>query len=285
VPAGITADQLRHTELAPAKINLALHVLGRKPDGYHELDSIVAFADIADRLSFVEAQDWRLDIAGPFARGLSQGADNLVLKAARAFDQAYPGLSRKYRITLEKHLPVAAGLGGGSADAAACLRTLAKLADMHDDLSVLAASLGADVPVCLISKPSRMQGVGEHVQALEGFAPLPAVLVHPGLAVATADVFAKLALTRGNQAYSGLAAGADLAHCRNDLTAPASALAPVIGEVLAALANEPDLRFARMSGSGATCFGIFSSPKAAQEAARRISGIHPQWWVVPTTIG
>jgi 4-diphosphocytidyl-2-C-methyl-D-erythritol kinase len=274
---------LPHTEPAPAKINLALHVLGRKDDGYHELDSIVAFADIADRLTFVEAPEWGLDISGPFAQGLRNAPDNLVLRAARAFAEAYP--SRKYRITLEKHLPVAAGLGGGSADAAACLRALARLAGISDDLSELAISLGADVLVCLVGRTCRMRGVGEHVQVLDGFAPLPAVLVNPGVEVATADVFAKLALEHGDKAVAGLVADADLAQCRNDLTAPACALAPVIGEVLAALADEPDLRYARMSGSGATCFGIFSSSEAAGEAARHIAQAHPDWWVKPTIIG
>lgn len=274
-----------HSELAPAKINLALHVLGRKDDGYHELDSIVAFADVADRLTFTEAPDWRLHITGPFARALPLGDDNLVLKAARAFAAAYPGQDGTYRITLEKNLPVASGIGGGSADAAACLKALSSLAGVSDDLAKLACGLGADVPVCLVGKTCRMRGVGESIDILDDIEPMPAVLVNPGLALATVDVFAGLALQPGAKGFSGLAPDADWSSHRNDLTVPALTLAPVIGKVLAALRAEADVRFARMSGSGATCFGIFASPEAADEAARRIAGAHPDWWVVPTTIG
>ena len=272
-----------HTELAPAKINLALHVLGRRDDGYHELDSIVAFAQVADRLTFEEAEDWRLDIVGPFAEGLADAPDNLVLKAAHAFAATYP--TRTYRIRLEKNLPIASGIGGGSADAAACLRALSSLAGVSDDLAKLACGLGADVPVCLVGKACRMQGIGERIEILDDIEPMPAVLVNPGLALATVDVFAGLALQPGAKGFSGLASTADLSSHRNDLTVPALTLAPVIGKVLAALRAETDIRFARMSGSGATCFGVFASPEAAQEAARRIAGAHPEWWVVPTTIG
>ncbi len=272
-----------HTELAPAKVNLALHVLGRRDDGYHELDSIVAFAQVADRLTFEEAPDWRLDIAGPFAEGLEAAPDNLVLKAARAFAAAYP--SRTYRIRLEKNLPIASGIGGGSADAAACLRALASLAGVSDDLGKLACGLGADVPVCLVGKACRMQGIGERIDLLDDIEPMPAVLVNPGLELATRDVFARLALKPGDKAFAGLTTPMDLASCRNDLTVSALASAPVIGQVMAGLSVQAGLRFARMSGSGATCFGIFASREAAKEAARRISQTHPQWWVVPTMIG
>ncbi|MGE3872149.1 MAG: 4-(cytidine 5'-diphospho)-2-C-methyl-D-erythritol kinase [Parvibaculaceae bacterium] len=277
---------MSHTELAPAKVNLALHVLGRRDDGYHELDSIVAFAGVADRLSFVEAEDWRLYIAGPFARALPLGDDNLVLKAAHAFDEAWPGQG-KYRITLEKNLPVASGIGGGSADAAAVLRALAKLAGMAetDKLAKVAAAIGADVPVCLAGKTCRMRGIGEEIDILEGVPQMPAVLVNPGTALATADVFAKLAFASGHKGFSALALDADWASLRNDLTMPALTLAPQIGKVLAALRAQADLRYARMSGSGATCFGIFGSPEAAEAAARNIAKMHSEWWAVATPIG
>jgi 4-diphosphocytidyl-2-C-methyl-D-erythritol kinase len=278
---------LPHTELARAKINLALHVLGRRADGYHELDSIVAFAGIADRLIFERADDWHLDITGPFAVELANAPDNLVLKAARGFAQIFADEAR-YHITLEKHLPVASGIGGGSADAAATLRALARLSDRTVDptrLSSLAASLGADVPVCLVGKTCRMRGIGERIDLLTDLAPMPALLVNPRREVATAQVFARLALKPGDKASAGLEEGADPASCRNDLTAPALAVAPVIGEVIAAVNGRAGLRFARMSGSGATCFGIFASTEAAEAAARDIAALHRDWWVMPTVIG
>src|SRR5437868_3030585 len=177
--------KMPHTELARAKVNLALHVLGRRSDGYHELDSIVAFADIADRLTFEAAPDWHLDVVGPFAADLRPATDNLVLKAAHGFAQAF-GDERRYRVTLEKNLPVASGIGGGSADAAATLRALATLSGRSIDrvrLSGLAASLGADVPVCLVGRSCRMRGAGERIDILDAMAPLPAVLVNPRRAV------------------------------------------------------------------------------------------------------
>ena len=276
-----------HTELAPAKINLALHVLGRKDDGYHELDSIVAFADVADRLTFAEAPDWRLQITGPFARALPLGDDNLVLKAARAFAEAHPGQGGTYRITLEKNLPVAAGIGGGSADAAAALRALARFAGVAEmaGLKRIAATIGADVPVCLLGRTCRMRGIGDEIDILDDVPSMPAVLVNPGIALKTADVFAKLALQPGAKAFSGLARDSDWGSHRNDLTMPALILAPAVGKVLAVLRAEPDVSYARMSGSGATCFGVFASSEAAKQAALRISQTHPQWWVMPTMIG
>ncbi len=282
-----TNDFVLHSERAPAKINLALHVLGRRSDGYHELDSIVAFAGVADRLAFAAAEDWRLDIVGPFAAGLASGDDNLVLKAARAFSAAFPADSQMYHVTLEKNLPLASGIGGGSADAAACLRALSSLAGEMDGerLRAVAAGLGADVPVCLLSQACRMRGAGERIDILERMEPLPAVLINPRQEVATAEVFARLALRPGDTAFAGLAAGADLASYRNDLMEPALAVAPVIGEVMEALQSAPDLHFARMSGSGATCFGIFPSSGEAQAAALEIMSARPDWWVMPTMIG
>jgi 4-diphosphocytidyl-2-C-methyl-D-erythritol kinase len=282
-----TKDLRPHTELARAKINLALHVLGRRPDGYHELDSIVAFAGIADCLTFETADDWNLDITGPFAAGLGSAPDNLVLKAARGFAETF-GDEARYRISLEKKLPVASGIGGGSADAAATLRALHSLSGRTIDsgkLSALAASLGADVPVCLMGKSCRMRGIGERIDLLTDLAPMPAVLVNPRREVATAQVFARLALKPGVRAFAGLEEGGDLASCRNDLSLPALAMAPIIGEVIRALQDETGLRFARMSGSGATCFGIFASTAAAEAAARDIAAAYPGWWVMPTVIG
>ncbi|MFZ5676853.1 MAG: 4-(cytidine 5'-diphospho)-2-C-methyl-D-erythritol kinase [Pseudomonadota bacterium] len=276
-----------HTELARAKINLALHIVGRRSDGYHELDSIVAFAGIADRLTFERADDWHLDLTGPFAAELANAPDNLVLKAARGFVQTFADEAR-YHISLEKHLPVASGIGGGSADAAATLRALTRLSGKAVDpgrLSALAASLGADVPVCLTGKSCRMRGIGERIDLLPDLAPMSAVLVNPRREVATAQVFARLALKPGDQAFAGLEAGADLSSCRNDLAPPALAVAPVIGEVIAALQDKAGLRFARMSGSGATCFGIFAWTAAAEAAARDIATAYPGWWVMPTVIG
>jgi 4-diphosphocytidyl-2-C-methyl-D-erythritol kinase len=278
---------LSHTERAPAKINLALHVLGRRNDGYHELDSIVAFAGIADRVTFTEAEDWRLDIAGPFAHGLLPTDDNLVAKAVRAFIQSFPEHGGKYHITLEKNLPVASGIGGGSADAAAALRSLALLAGsaQTEKLADAAATIGADVPACLLGRTCRMRGVGERLDILDEVNAMPALLVNPGHALATADVFARLALAPGAKGFSGLDLGAELSSHRNDLTVPALALAPPIGKVLAALRAAHGVRFARMSGSGATCFGIFETSEAAEDAAREIARHHTEWWIVPTTIG
>ena len=278
---------MSHIEPAPAKINLALHVLGRRADGYHELDSIVAFAGIADRLTFEKADDWHLAITGPFAAELDSAPDNLVLKAARGFAEVF-GAQGRYRISLEKHLPVASGIGGGSADAAATLRALRSLSGGTIDsgkLSTLAASLGADVPVCLVGRSCRMRGIGERIDLLPDLAPMPAVLVNPRREVATAQVFAKLALRPGDKGFAGLEEGVDLASCRNDLAPPALAVAPVIGEVIAALTGQAGLRFARMSGSGATCFGVFTSSAAAEAAARDIAAANPGWWVMPTVIG
>lgn len=276
-----------HTERAPAKINLALHVLGRRDDGYHELDSIVAFADVGDELTFSEADDWRLDVAGPFAQGLDREADNLILKAARAFEQGFPGEGRPCHIALQKNLPIAAGIGGGSADAAATLRALAGLAGVakSDKLAKIAASIGADVPVCLQGKTCRMRGVGERLDVLADVPRMPAVLVNPRAQLSTKEVFGKLHFVPGRRLLPGLDMGADLGAHRNELTMPALVLAPVIGKVLATLRAASQVRFARMSGSGATCFGIFETAGAAEAAAKQIAAAHEDWWVVKTTIG
>ena len=296
------------TEFAPAKINLALHVLGRRADGLHELDSIVAFADVGDRLTFEPAEQFGIVGEGPFAGKLPPPTDNIVHRAFRAlaeFAKAQGAEIAPVRILLEKNLPVSSGIGGGSANAAATLRVLVKMNRLSiaaDDLNRIALALGADVPVCLLGKAARMRGVGDRLVPLEDFTPLPAVLVNPMIEVSTAAVFQKLGLNNGEnnatpispsplrggwrEAPGGgllVSAGAtptrDYATWRNDLTAPAIAVAPVIAEVLAALQAQPGLRFARMSGSGATCFGIFENVAMARDAANRVARANPLWWV------
>lgn len=264
---------------APAKVNLTLHVTGRRADGYHLLDSLVVFAAVGDRLRLVPAAELGLSLAGPMAAGLTAGPDNLVLRAARLFP---PG--RGARITLDKRLPVAAGIGGGSSDAAAALRGLSRLWDAALPGPAEVLSLGADVPVCLRARPVRMSGVGEVLAPVAGLPQATLVLVNPGIAVATADVFRGLIRRDNPPMPTALPRLADaaalagwLARQRNDLEGPARALAPAIGSALAALAAQPGCLLARMSGSGATCFGLFAGPEAAAAAARALA--RPGWWV------
>jgi len=284
-------------DVAPAKVNLTLHVLGRRPDGYHEIESLVAFADIGDRLTFAPDEALALDVTGPTAEAAGAGADNLVLKAAHALAERIDGL-RLGRFSLEKQLPVAAGLGGGSSDAAAALRLLARVNDLSlDDERVRAAAraTGADVPVCLDPKARMMRGIGEVLSDPFALPELPAVLVNPGVAVPTKDVFAALAapaLTAPAQAEDFFAINTDaaalvsiLAARRNDLEIPAIKLQVVIADVLKALQASPHCLLARMSGSGATCFALFGSPAAAQDVARQMQADHPRWWVRATSFG
>jgi len=265
------------TVFAPAKINLFLHVGEKRADGYHALQSLAVFAGMGDELTLSLADELTLSVEGPFAHGLADESDNLVLRAARA-------LSAKARLTLTKNLPVASGIGGGSADAAAALRGLMQLHGLSADLQAIAATLGSDVPVCLGSRPAWMEGRGE-ILASASVPSLPIVLVNPGVAVSTAHVFRALETRRGTGMT--LPAGFDdatelLAYLNataNDLEAPACAIQPVIGEVLRALS---DAVLSRMSGSGATCFGIYTSDVGAAEAARAISAVYPGWWVRAT---
>ena len=274
---------------APAKINLWLHVTGRRPDGYRELDSLVAFADVGDRLSAAPAQELTLTVSGPFAAALDAGADNLVLRAARSL-AAHCGIPAQAALHLHKNLPVASGIGGGSADAAAALRLCARLwrADIGNAaMARLALDLGADVPACLAGGTARMTGIGEKLAPPDPAPPAaPAVLVNPGIAVSTGQVFEALAGPFGSPAEDrgGDFAGRAAAN-RNDLEAPAIALVPEIADVLAALRAAPGLRLARMSGSGATCFGLFDGAAAAEAAARAIAAAHPAWWVAACSIG
>jgi 4-diphosphocytidyl-2-C-methyl-D-erythritol kinase len=284
-------------ELAPAKVNLTLRVLGRRADGYHELESLVAFARVGDRLDFAPGEALALDVRGPFAAAAGRLADNLVLTAARSLAGLVDGLGLG-RFALVKELPVAAGLGGGSADAAAALRLLARANRLAPDdprLTAAARATGADVPVCLDPRARGMGGIGELLSAPLDVPPLPAVLVNPGVPLATKDVFAAFAIrARASAAAFDVtrahfesidAALAALAGGTNDLEPAAIALCPAVAAVLAALAATPGCRLARMSGSGATCFGLYPSEAAAEAAARALADAHRDWWVRATTLG
>jgi 4-diphosphocytidyl-2-C-methyl-D-erythritol kinase len=274
-------------EFARAKVNLALHVLGRRADGYHDLDSIVAFADIGDRLTFEPGPALSLSVYGPFANGLTPGGDNIVLKAADALARAFPGKIAPARIQLEKNLPLSSGLGGGSADAAATLRGLPRLSEFappDDEMRRIAFELGADVPVCIDQAATRMRGVGDALERLDGFQALSAVLINPGVPSRTPDVFSALRLQPGAPAFRPIATPFDLASCRNDLEAPAKQLTPSIATVLSMLRGRRGLVFARMTGSGATCFGIYENAEAAAVAAKAIKAAHPSWWCTAATL-
>ena len=278
--------------LAPAKINLALHVTGRRPDGYHLIDTLVVFARFGDRLTFAADASDSLEIAGPYGDGLSPSdPSNLVLRARDALRGAFPGHpTPPVRIRLEKNLPVASGVGGGSSDAAAAMRGLARLWGLQagdDDLARIGLPLGADLPMCLAARPLRAQGIGDALTLLPHAPPLGIVLVNPGVAVPTAAVFAALA-SRDGSPLPPLPASLDfhplcnwLETTRNDLEAPARAIAPAIGDALAAL-RKAGAHLARMSGSGATCFGLFESGNLAKRAASRIREKHPGWFVAAT---
>lgn len=272
--------------LAPAKVNLYLHVLGRRADGYHDLDSLVVFADVGDRIAV--AADDRLSFAvdGPFAAAVPDDDNNLVMRAARAMADA-AGVRARARINLTKRLPVAAGIGGGSADAAAALRVLARLwgvRPLAGDLERIALTLGADVPVCLRDGPTWLAGVGEDLAPAPALPPVWLVLVNPGVAVPTPAVFRRRAgpfsqPARFAEAPADAAAlAALLAGRRNDLTAAAIAVAPLIGEVLETLGGVPGVLLARMSGSGATCFALFDDRAAAAAAAAALATAQPTWW-------
>jgi 4-diphosphocytidyl-2-C-methyl-D-erythritol kinase len=279
-------------EKAPAKINLTLHVRSRRSDGYHELESLVAFADLADTLRLEPGAEDALQTKGPFAAKSGPVADNLVLKAQAALGQQLTGL-KAGRFLLEKNIPVAAGLGGGSADAAAALRLLARANGIAlDDPRLMAAArtVGADVPVCLDPRPRIMRGIGELISPPIELPALPAVLVNPGVPLATREVFGKFAGAQGSRDLGEVPHQFDaliefLKQHGNDLTLPARACAPIISEVLAVLAELPGVRLARMSGSGPTCFALFASQREAAAAAQRFRGERKDWWVNPTIIG
>lgn len=278
---------------APAKINLCLHVGEKRSDGFHDLESLVVFTDLGDRLTFAPSPALTFSVDGPFGAALASEGNNLVLRAARALAE-HASVSTGAAISLTKVLPVASGIGGGSADAAAALRGLARLWGLNvswPDLRLIAATIGSDVPVCVESKPSWMEGRGERITPAGVLPELPIVLVNPGIAVATADVFRALTLRSGT---SRLDHATRLSQPReliaflrattNDLEAPARAIAPAIGEVLSELSRMPGAEIWRMSGSGATCFALFEDITAAELAATALAHSHPDWWVRATKI-
>ncbi len=285
-------SQASVTESAPAKLNLYLHITGRRDDGYHLLESLIVFTEFGDVVTVSPADELSLTVHGPFACAIDDlGADNLVMRAATALATG-AGVSRGAAIDLEKRLPVAAGIGGGSADAAATLRALIRLWGIEiEDRAIhdMALKLGADVPACLAGRPVVATGIGDMLASLgAGWPAFDIVLVNPGTPLSTPAVFrARSGPFRKPVPFSGL--GVDRGDAitesvkrDNDLEAPACALEPAVRRVLAALRRQNECLLARMSGSGATCFGIFESAHAASQAARSLREQEPNWWVVAT---
>lgn len=269
-------------EAAPAKINLCLHVTGRRADGYHLLDSLVVFADVADLVFASPAHGLSLVVTGPEGAGLQAESDNLVLRAARLMGVEDAAL------VLDKHLPVASGIGGGSADAAAALRALARLTGLSLPAMDKVLQLGADVPVCLMGRPARMTGIGEAVDPLPALPPVACVLVNPRLPVPTPQVFAAL-ISRDNPPLPDLPRAALTsakalcgwlgAFSRNDLVPAARTVAPILADVQAALEGTAGCLLARMSGSGGTHFGLYANSEVATAAANDLRARHPFWWI------
>lgn len=281
-------------EDAPAKVNLALHVLGRRADGYHTLESLIVFPPVGDRLAAAPAESRSLGVEGPFAGAVPSDADNLVLAAAERLAARCAVAPAGVRLTLTKRLPVAAGIGGGSADAAAALRLLDRrwaLGLGEAALAEIGATLGADVPACVRSRPVLVRGIGERLDPAPALPAAGLLLANPRVPVSTPAVFATLA-RRENPPLPPMPAGwpdaaalaAWLGGCRNDLEEPALALAPEIGAVLARLAALPGALLTRLSGSGATAFALFASAEAAAAAGRRLAADRPGWWVEATRI-
>jgi len=271
---------MRLTETAYAKINLALHVRQRRADGYHTLETVFAFAEDGDVLSARPASDVHLTISGPFGAQLSAGEDNLVVRAVRALAAAQ-GINAGIDLTLEKNLPIASGIGGGSADAAAALRLAASLWGLESGAAMgVAAGLGADVPACVLSQTCFGSGVGEQLTPVDlQLAGMPLLLVNPRKACPTGPVF---------KAWDGVDRGPleaqNWRQGRNDLAAPARALVPDIGHVLDALGGQPGVTLSRMSGSGATCFALFETDTARDAAATALGRTHPDWWLRATRL-
>ena len=284
-------------EIAPAKVNLFLHVVGKRPDGYHLLESLIAFASDGDIVTARPAEDLSLTITGTFAGPLQTETDNLVLRAARALGSILD-VAPRVSLTLNKALPVAAGVGGGSADAAATIRALCRLWGQQPEDSLLleiATRLGADVPVCLRSQTAYVSGIGERIQALGLWPAIPAILVNPNVPLSTAAVFKartgpfsapdacdqrRLERVGRSSEVIGL-----LRTLRNDLDAPARRIEPAVAGVLGALQTQDRIALARMSGSGATCFGLFEDDAARDAAARHLAMEYPEWWILPTRLG
>ena len=282
-------------EAAPAKVNLALHVTGRRPDGFHDLESLVVFAGVGDEIVARRDRADSLSVTGPFAAAAGNGDANLVARAMRAFRTRWPGHLRDgLAIELRKNLPVAAGLGGGSADAAAALRLMAELGEgtiAPQALAEVALSLGADVPACLVGRPCEVRGKGEIVHALPQFPACHVVLVNPLVPVVTADVFRRLE-QRDNDGLPPLPdpltrpaqLGIWLAETRNDLEPPAIALVPAIGELTAAIGGIEGCMLSRMTGSGGTVFGLFGSAARAHQAAHDLRARFPGYWVAAAPV-
>jgi 4-diphosphocytidyl-2-C-methyl-D-erythritol kinase len=285
------SDPLR--ELAPAKINLFLHVHGRRPDGRHTLESLAVFPECGDVLEAEPADGTALTLGGPFGQSLATDADNLVLRAVAGLSEM-TGARQGIALHLDKRLPVASGIGGGSADAAAALRLAIRLWGLRPGaaaLQGLALDLGADVPVCLAGQPALMSGIGERLEPAPAMPGFWLVMVNPLRMLSTSAVFEALerrdnppgpAAPHGFADLGALVAW--LSRQRNDLEAPARRLMPAIGAVLSALRWLPDCRLARMSGSGATCFGLFDDEAAALDAAAALRGREPGWWVAPARV-
>ena len=279
-------------EKAPAKVNLTLRVLGRREDGLHELESLVAFADLADTLEVEAGARLGLKVSGPFADAAGPAGSNLVLKAVAALGERIPKL-KTGRFRLDKCIPAAAGLGGGSSDAAAALRLLARINNIALDdpqLHTAASLTGADVAVCLDPRTRVMAGVGDVLYDPIRLTPLPALLVNPRVAAPTREVFAAFEPADRTRKYlldppSGFEPLVDfLGAYGNDLTRAAVACAPAIADVLVALRGSPGCRLARMSGSGATCFGLFETEGEAETAGRKLSAVYERWWVCPAVL-
>jgi 4-diphosphocytidyl-2-C-methyl-D-erythritol kinase len=276
--------------LAPGKVNLALHVTGRREDGYHLLDSIAVFADIGDRVEIAAADEISLNVTGPFAAHAPGGPADLAWRAASAFFD-HTGLAAAASIRVEKNIPAGAGLGGGSADAAAVLLGLNELFDTQvpdEELAELGLRLGADVPMCLAGKALRARGVGEEIVPLDGWPSLPMVLIWPGVSVSTAEVFRTMT-RRDNPPLPDPPGGTSptalvnwLQNTRNDLEPPALRIAPAVREALDALRATEGCLLARMSGSGSGCFGLYADREAADRAAAEIGRREPAWWSVAT---
>jgi 4-diphosphocytidyl-2-C-methyl-D-erythritol kinase len=277
---------MTRSELAPIKLNLFLHIVGRRADGYHLLESLFVFADVGDRISYApSAAPLSLDIVGPFAAQLRAEPDNLVLRAARLLKHAPTGT-----LTLDKQVPVASGLGGGSADAAATLRLLNRIwqcGHSSDALRQLGAALGADVPACIDSCAAYVSGIGEHLAPASETQELAIVVANPGIATATPTVFE--AYRRQGSDFSAPLpvwppASASWPDCQNDLAAPAQAVTPEITTLIQRLAELPGAQMILMSGSGASCFALFPTRAQAAAAAQILSSRYPQWWITDALI-
>ncbi len=287
-------ERVSHIErIAHAKINLALHVTGQRDDGYHLLDSLVVFSDFGDKISISEASNpsslVSLAIDGPFSDGLESGANNLVSRAALSLGYEITKQSSKpipVDISLTKNLPVASGIGGGSADAAATLLVLNEFWNSETDLMPIAKTLGADVAMCLHSQPLRAQGIGDEITLLEAKEPLHMILVNPNIEVSTPAIFRHLTDEQNSSMFDdvimAMPAVPKIENLRNDLQKPAFEIEPAIEQILSVI-EQTSPNLARMSGSGATCFGLYDTLQEAQKAAKDIEKQNPNWWCVATS--